>query len=180
MRLPFLLLVLLLLSHARADEIEIVGEIGAGDQRTLSFVSNGTEQTEWVKLGGRYRGYRFTAYDTERKTARLEKKGQTLDVRWRDQPVPGASPGSTSLSPEEQDRIHQQVVNNLRQLSAAAEQYYLENGKSSATYDVLVGADKYIKRLDPVDGEDYRQVKLAQGEPLGVTTAHGDTVTWAP
>ncbi len=60
------------------------------------------------------------------------------------------------------------VMNNLRQLSAAADQYYLENGKDAATFDDLVGPQptKYIKRIAPVDGEDYRKLTFKQGEPL--------------
>lgn len=50
------------------------------------------------------------------------------------------------------------VLNNLRQLSAAADQFYLENNKTTATYDDLVGPDKYIQRINPVAGEDYRTI----------------------
>lgn len=60
------------------------------------------------------------------------------------------------------------VMNNLRQLAAAADQYYLENGKNAATFDDLVGPEpaKYIKRIQPVGGEDYRQLTFKQGEPF--------------
>lgn len=62
------------------------------------------------------------------------------------------------------------VLNNLRQLSAAADQYYLENGVGAATLDDLVGPEdtKYIKRIQPVGGEDYRRMTFKQGEPLEV------------
>ena len=45
---------------------------------------------------------------------------------------------------------------------------YLENGKDAATFDDLVGPQptKYIKRIAPVDGEDYRKLTFKQGEPL--------------
>jgi type IV pilus assembly protein PilA len=39
------------------------------------------------------------------------------------------------------------LLNNLRQLAAAADQYYLETGTSRATYDQLVGPDGYIRVL---------------------------------
>jgi len=60
------------------------------------------------------------------------------------------------------------VMNNLRQLAAAADQYYLENGVNTANYDQLVGPDKYVRRINPVAGEDYRSLVFKQGTPLSV------------
>jgi type IV pilus assembly protein PilA len=72
------------------------------------------------------------------------------------------------------------VLNNLRQLSAAADQYYLENGVSSVTFDQLVGPDRYIKRIPSVAGEDYRQLRFSLGEPLQVRLPDGRVVRYAP
>ena len=72
------------------------------------------------------------------------------------------------------------ILNNLRQLAAAADQYYLENGVSSATYDDLVGARKYIKVINPVAGENYRALRFQQGSTLRVRTAAGRTVEYRP
>ncbi len=49
------------------------------------------------------------------------------------------------------------VLNNLRQLAAAADQYFLEYGVSEVTEVTtdLVGADKYIKSLTMVANETY-------------------------
>lgn len=60
------------------------------------------------------------------------------------------------------------VLNNLRQLSAAFDQYCLETGKSTATYDDLVGPGKFIRRLTSVGGENYRNLTFEQGRPLQV------------
>lgn len=60
------------------------------------------------------------------------------------------------------------VLNNLRQLAAAADQYYLEKGVTTATYEDLVGPTKYVRRLNPVDDEDYRTLVFKQGTPLRV------------
>jgi type IV pilus assembly protein PilA len=60
------------------------------------------------------------------------------------------------------------VTNNLRQLAAAADQFYLETGKNSATYADLVGSAKYIRQINPVAGEDYRTLIFKQGLPLRV------------
>ena len=71
---------------------------------------------------------------------------------------------------------HKAVMNNLRQLSAAADQYYLEHGTDSVDYDQLVGPDKYIRHLEPVAGEDYRALSFHQGSPLAVRLADGREV----
>jgi type IV pilus assembly protein PilA len=47
------------------------------------------------------------------------------------------------------------VLNNLRQLSSAAQQYFLENGASTVEFTSLVGSDKYIKTINLVAGETY-------------------------
>jgi len=47
------------------------------------------------------------------------------------------------------------IINNLRQLSGAADQYFLEEGVTQVQYAELVGTDKYVKVLNPVAGEDY-------------------------
>jgi type IV pilus assembly protein PilA len=60
------------------------------------------------------------------------------------------------------------VLNNLRQLAAAADQHYLETGANHATLNDLVGPTKYIRQLRPVGGEDYRALVFRQGEPLRV------------
>jgi type IV pilus assembly protein PilA len=72
------------------------------------------------------------------------------------------------------------VLNNLRMLSAAADQYYLENGKAEATLDDLVGPDKFIKVLQPVAGEDYSTLVFKQGEALSVQLSDGRTITYNP
>jgi type IV pilus assembly protein PilA len=70
------------------------------------------------------------------------------------------------------------VLNNLRQLDAAADQYYLEKGVTTATYGDLVGPEKYVRRIIPVAGEDYRQLEFKQGEPLRVRLASGKVIQY--
>jgi len=50
------------------------------------------------------------------------------------------------------------VLENLRQLDVAAQQYYLEQGSETAPYEALVGPEKYIEQLRSVAGEDYSTV----------------------
>jgi len=72
------------------------------------------------------------------------------------------------------------VYNNLRMLSAAADQYYLENGVSSTDFDSLVGPNKFIKAVVPVAGEDYRSLTFRQGVPLTVHLSDGRVISYPP
>ena len=72
------------------------------------------------------------------------------------------------------------ILNNARQLSSAAEQFFLEKGRSSASYSDLVGADLYIKTLNTVAGEAY-PTQYTQGTTITVTSAAlGRTITYSP
>lgn len=72
------------------------------------------------------------------------------------------------------------VLNNLRQLAAAADQHFLEYGTTKVTYDQLVGPEKYIAKLSAADGEDYSKLDLNQGsEEWRIVTASGLTITYS-
>jgi type IV pilus assembly protein PilA len=60
------------------------------------------------------------------------------------------------------------VTNNLRQLSSAADQFYIEKNVMTVRYDELVGPGKYIRQINPVAGEDYTTIVFRQGMPLRV------------
>jgi type IV pilus assembly protein PilA len=47
------------------------------------------------------------------------------------------------------------VLNNARQLSAAADQYFMESGVSTVTLSELIGPTSYIKALNTVASEVY-------------------------
>lgn len=88
------------------------------------------------------------------------------------------SPASTLGTPAQQQ---QAMTNNLRQLAAAADQFMLENARSSASYADLVGPDKYVKRLISVDGENYTALAFDQsGALLTVTTQNGVSASFHP
>lgn len=70
------------------------------------------------------------------------------------------------------------VLNNLRMLSAAADEYYLEKGVTKATFDQLVGPDKIVKQMTPVAGEDYRKLIFRQGVPLRLHLPDGSVVSY--
>jgi type IV pilus assembly protein PilA len=65
------------------------------------------------------------------------------------------------------------ILNNLRMLAAASDQYYLENGKTTATFSDIVGPTRYVKAIQSVAGEDYRQLQFAQGVPIRVVLPDG-------
>lgn len=47
------------------------------------------------------------------------------------------------------------IRNNLRQLASGADQYFLEEGKTTVTSAILVGSESYVKEFDDVAGEVY-------------------------
>ena len=72
------------------------------------------------------------------------------------------------------------VLNNLRQLGAAADQFYLERGVAAASYNDLVGPKGYVKALIPVAGENYRELHFMRGQVLRVRLASGKIVEYNP
>jgi type IV pilus assembly protein PilA len=72
------------------------------------------------------------------------------------------------------------VLNNARQLSAAADQYYLENGVSTVASSNLVGPTNYVKAINTVASETY-PANYTQGIAVTITGVAGArTVTYAP
>lgn len=68
------------------------------------------------------------------------------------------------------------IMNNLRQLNAAANQYYMEQAASTTTYNNLVGPTKYVKAVTPVMGEDYRTLRFQKGQPLRLQLPNGRVI----
>ena len=72
------------------------------------------------------------------------------------------------------------VLNNARQMAAAADQYYLEAGASFANSSSLVGATSYVKALNTVANEGY-PAGYTQGLTITITgVANSRTITYAP
>ena len=88
-----------------------------------------------------------------------------------------AIPAFTKVRQSSQDKA---VLNNARQLSAAADQYFLENGVSTVARTHLVGTNAYVKSLVPVAKETY-PANFTQGETITITGVAGSrTITFAP
>ena len=88
-----------------------------------------------------------------------------------------AIPAFQKVRTSSQDKA---VLNNARQLSAAADQYYLENGVSTVASSNLVGAAAYVKAINTVAGETY-PAGYSQGETITINSIAGArTITYAP
>ena len=71
------------------------------------------------------------------------------------------------------------VMNNIRQLGAAADQYFMENGVSTALLTDLVGPSAYVKALNTAANENY-PTEYTQGIPITVDNIGGvRTITYA-
>jgi hypothetical protein len=73
------------------------------------------------------------------------------------------------------------VVNNLRQLASAGQQYLLDRGVKEVGYADLIGTqtDNYIRSISPADGEDYTHITITQiTTQISVTTKDYGTVTY--
>jgi type IV pilus assembly protein PilA len=88
-----------------------------------------------------------------------------------------AIPAFQKVRSSSQDKT---VLNNARQLSAAADQYYLENGVSTVASSNLVGATAYVKVINTVANETY-PASYQQGTTITILGIAGArTVTYSP
>lgn len=72
------------------------------------------------------------------------------------------------------------VLNNARQMAAAADQYYLENGATFAASSSLIGPTSYVKALNTVASEAYPSA-YTQGITITIGGIAGArTITYAP
>jgi RNA polymerase sigma factor (sigma-70 family) len=104
----------------------------------------------------------------------LESNAKTAAAKAASGPPKNLSYGMT---PRE---LKQKILNNLRQLAAARDQYKLENNANPESVETLVGDKSYIRRLSTVGGEDYSTLSLGDGGPMTVTTPDGTVVTYDP
>src|SRR5580698_636394 len=88
-----------------------------------------------------------------------------------------AIPAFQKVRTNSQDKA---VLNNARQLSAASDQYYLENGVSTVTITDLIGPTTYVKALNSVALEVYPS-GFSQGTTITITGVAGSrTITYSP
>jgi type IV pilus assembly protein PilA len=87
-----------------------------------------------------------------------------------------AIPAFQKVRANSQDKA---VLNNMRQLGAAADQYFLENGTSTAGITSLVGSSAYIKALNTVANETYPATYTQGIEITVIGIAGARTLTYA-
>jgi type IV pilus assembly protein PilA len=88
-----------------------------------------------------------------------------------------AIPAFQKVRTSSQDKA---VLNNARQLSAASDQYYLENGVSTVVLTDLLGPTSYIKALNTVANETYPP-DFTQGTTITIQSVAGSrTITYSP
>jgi|ERR1700722_13571815 type IV pilus assembly protein PilA len=88
-----------------------------------------------------------------------------------------AIPAFQKVRTNSQDKA---VLNNARQLSAGADQYYLENGVSTVTLSDLIGPTTYVKALNSVANEVYPS-GFSQGTTVTIGSVAGvRTITYSP
>ena len=88
-----------------------------------------------------------------------------------------AIPAFQKVRQSSQDKA---VLNNARQLAAAADQYFLENGVTSVVQSGLVGSTSYVKALNLVANETY-PAGFTQGVTISILGVAGQrTITYAP
>ena len=82
-----------------------------------------------------------------------------------------AIPAFQKVRASSQDKA---VLNNLRQLGSAADQYFLENGVSRVVSSSLVGTNSsnYVKAIQTVAGETY-VTQLDQGNAVTAFSVAG-------
>jgi type IV pilus assembly protein PilA len=86
-----------------------------------------------------------------------------------------AIPAFQKVRASSQDKA---VTNNMRQLASGADQYFLENGTSTAAIQSLVGSSAYVKVLSTVANEAY-PLFFTQATPVIVSGISGArTVTY--
>ena len=88
-----------------------------------------------------------------------------------------AIPGFQKVRLASQDKA---VMNNARQLAAAADQYMMENGVTTAAFTSLVGSTNYVKAVQLVANEAY-PTGFTQGVAITVDAVAGvRTITYGP
>lgn len=69
------------------------------------------------------------------------------------------------------------ILNNLRMLDSAAEQYFLETGRSQVDVSELIGPGRYIRQLEPLAGESYPEILTDDRTEITATLPDGREVT---
>ena len=176
--LPLFLFSASALFAAPAEDIEFSAVLVLPGKTSVRLALRSGGSAAWIPVGQSFEGYVISVYDAKGETVVLTEGGVTTRVHLNTAKI---QEGKPPLDPAVVAQQKKAIMNNLRQIGAAADQYYLEHGTNHATIADLVGEGKYIRELKSVDGEDYGQLTLTQGNmSFSVTTAGGVTVAYQP
>lgn len=153
--------------------VEFTGFMRDDQGLVIALRDKATGNSKWVPLGREFAGY--TALRLEEKEGILVVARDKVEYR-----LMLMLSKIKQVAAEPPPELKKKVLNNLRQLSAAADQFYLENGVSTTTYEKLVGPTNYVKGIKPADGENYQALRFEQGRTLEVTTNQGYVIAYLP
>ena len=174
------------------EEIEVSAVLVMADKTEVALSNKATGATQLVAIGRKFAGFTVSAYDAKQNVVVLTKDGKETRVRLKSGgnireapagipaaavssgPLPGAAAGPMAAPapmvfqiPANADPAAvKAILNNFRQLRAAADQFFLEKGANRASYNDLVGATKYIKVIKPVAGENYTGLQFLLGQQV--------------
>ena len=159
--------------RAAEPGIEFTGYVQ--DDKGLSFALRSVAggNTKWVAIGKEFEDFTVKSFDDKSEVLIVTKGGAEFRL-----PLVVSKVKLGSNEPPSE--IKRKILNNLRQLAAASDQYYLENGVSRANYNDLVGQTKYVREINPVAGEEYRSLQFVQGKKIEVTTSEGYIMSYLP
>ncbi len=178
---------------AAADDLELVAVMVEPGKTSVQIKDKASGRTRWMVAGETVAGYTFKSYNASNGSVAMTKDNFTSNLTLKTAKIlstavpnaPTAQPPAAGIPalPAATDPVAAQqraILNNLRQIAAAADQYYLENGTNKVTLSDLVGPEprKYIKQIVPVAGEDYSKLELAQGKELVVPLPDGTTMKY--
>ncbi|MDB6167094.1 MAG: type pilus biosis protein [Lacunisphaera sp.] len=161
--------------RAAEPDIEFTGFVRDDAGLMLALRNPKTGYAKWVAVGRSFEDYTVARLDEKTEVLVVTKAGAEFQLALMHSKITQANPPA-----EPPPEIKKRVLNNLRQLAAAADQFYLENGVSRASYDDLVGAKKYVREVLPVDGENYRSIQFQQGNKIETTTSQGYLISYLP
>jgi hypothetical protein len=175
LRLAFVLIGLILAPRAQAADLELQGISLSQGKTEVMLIQKSTGTGRWVSVGQTFAGYTVTACDSQTGQLTLAKDHKTLVLNLKTAAVQAATVVTPPI-PEDKKAM----LNNLRQLSAAADQYFLENGVKKVDASQLIGPNTYIKAIKPVAGETYTGFSIEQGKPIRIKTASGFEMEYSP
>jgi len=148
------------------------GVLKEGSVIRVALTATPGGDSKWVDVGEHFQDCQIVSYDEKTTTLLVLKDSTEIPIVLQEAKIKSTS----TLTLETRAQIHE----NLSQLWSAAQQFFLEKGRSSAVFSDLVGKGKYIEAIEPVCGESYASlVFVVDSKALSVVTLGGETVSYS-